>query len=568
MKILIIVPRFAETKGVNFQYAFPLGLAYISSTLRNAGHNISCLNLNHLSGTTEELVQNILGARGKYDYVLCGGLSISFNQIKKVVDVIHKCEPRPGIILGGGLISSEPELMFNVLRPDYIVIGEGEKTIVDLLECLGEKGDIKQIAGIGYQDSEGKFTFNQPQVPIKDIDLLPWPDFEAFGYEEYLDNMHPDDSVGYELFDCPRIYPIICSRSCPFLCTFCFHPIGNRYRQRSLDSIFQELEVMVKRYKINIIGIYDELFTRNRKWLSEFCQRMENFLKDLPWECKWGCQMRVDDVDDEVLKMMKRAGCHSISYGFESYSPAVLKSMKKHITPDQIDRAIKATLKNKISMQGNFIFGDVAETMETAKETLDYFRQNYQAGIFLGFINPYPGTEIYQRCLERGVIKNKLDFIENHIFDVFNMTETMTDKQFRKLWFDVFYASYKHRAYARCCSLTRTKRGTFDIRLKCPHCNEVIEYKNLLLPSTSYFRMFLYCRNCSRRFYYASGMSRFLVDILLFLNLILPGSVYYITNSIKPFVKKLLSMRRRLFDMVKNDDNRHLTCRATNEGRK
>lgn len=500
MRILIVVPRAINNEQANYNYLFPLGLAYISSVLKRKGYKVDCLNLNHYDGTVEGIINEFYGSGKEYDFVCTGGISTLYRQVKEIVDTIHKFKFPAGIILGGGLVSSEPELMFRNLNPDYIVISEGEKTIVELLECLERKTDISDVAGIGYLDKKGDFIRNREQTPILDLDALPWPDYEGFEFDKYLNHLRPTDVYFYDLFDYPRAYPIICSRSCPFLCTFCYHPIGNKYRQRSINSIMQELLTMVRRYRINIIAIYDELFSNNREWVYEFCRRMKEFLKELPWECRWGCQMRVDKLDEDILKTMKDSGCYTVSYGFESYSPKILKSMKKFITPQQIDRAVQLTLRNQISLQANFIFGDVAETTQTAEETLNYWKRNSEAGINLSFVNPYPGTKLYRDCIERGIIGDKIDFIANHIFDVLNMSETITHKELEKLKFDIHEAGLRYGTYSVISSFKKNTDGIASIKVKCPHCSRIVEYNNFEIMLRSRLIFGVFCRYCRRKF--------------------------------------------------------------------
>lgn len=546
MKLLVVVPRAYTGDSVNYKYLFPLGLAYISAVLKQAKHDVDCFNANHYAGTIDNLLGRLL-AQNKYDYVLTGGLSTSYHQIKMITDAVHKNEQGAGLILGGGLISSEPELMFDNLNPDYIVIGEGERTIGELLERLAHKDDLSQVAGIGYRDIQGKFRCNKPAAAVEDLDSIPYPDFDGFEFAQYLDHMQPTDQYFYDLFDRPRVYPIVCSRSCPFLCTFCFHPAGNKYRQRSVDSIMSELAIMIKRYRINTIAIYDELFSNNRAWLYDFCRRFKEFTAGLSWECRWSCQMRVDKMDEEMLNTMKDAGCYMVSYGFESYSPVVLKSMKKHITPQQIARAVEGTLKNNISIQGNFIFGDPAETAKTATETLSFWKKHNYAGIMLGFINPYPGSDIYQQCLKRGVIKDKLDFIANHIFDVFNMSETMTEKEFEKLKIDIFEAELKYKICAVPNSVNLQKDGTSNMSVRCPHCQEVIEYKNYPRAFRFYYYYMAYCRVCRRRFFIVSKLYKSVSTIIVLLFAVSPYQIKKLLHNllqksikIKPLIKKYI----------------------------
>lgn len=552
MKILIIFTRSLGNDDINYGYMFPLGLGYISSVLKQAGHNVDILNLNHRRGIVENIIHKTLDAGEKYDFVCTGGLSPYYRQVKEIVDAVHSHKSDTGIILGGGLISSEPELMFNALNPDFIVMGEGEKAIVELLSCIQNNSDFSNVLGIGYRDKNGKVICNQPQPAIMDLDALPWPDFEGFEFETYLDNLKPTDQYFYDLYDFPRVYPMVCSRSCPYRCTFCFHPLGNKYRQRSMDSIMQELEFAIKRYRLNVIAIYDELFSHDKERVYEFCKRFKKLQEEISWEIKWTCQMRVDGLDEDFLKTMKDAGCYMVSYGFESYNKTVLDAMKKHITPEQIDNAVKLTLKNNISIQGNFIFGDRTETVQTANETLTYWKNNINAGIILGFISPYPGTELYNNCIKRGIIKDKLDFIENHILDVINMTDAITDKEFEKLKLDVFETELRYSLYAHPLALGKARNDTYHFLVRCPHCNGVIEYKNYqALTSKLIFNIMAYCRNCRRRFFITSRTYKYTTRLLLLtfplLNHRLKSKIYEAKSELVKLKPKIKRICKRFF---------------------
>ena len=295
------------------------------------------------------------------------------------------------------------------------------------------------------------------------------------------------------------------------------------------------------------------MFSHDKERVYEFCKRFKKLQEEVSWEIKWSCQMRVDGLDEEFLKTMKDAGCYMVSYGFESYSPVVLNAMKKHITPEQIENAVKLTLKNNISIQGNFIFGDRTETVQTANETLDYWKGNINAGIMLGFISPYPGTELYNNCIKKGIIKDKLDFIENHISDVINMTDAMTDKEFSRLKFDVYEAELKHRVHTTPISLIRSKEGTYNILVKCPHCHEEMEYKNYFILSRLWFNLMVYCRKCRHRFFLISKLYKINNALLLtFFGVIGPLKVIIynlgekIITKIKPLIKRSVNKLDKL----------------------
>lgn len=533
--ILIIVPKYNLGQDINYNYLFPLGLGFISASLKQAGYQVDCLNLNHKEGKLDDIINKTICIK-KYDYVGTGSNSLRYTVIEKIIETIRKHESRPKIILGGPIITSEPELVFNALKPDYAVIGEGEETIIELIECSEQNGKMEGVKGIGYWDKDGKVRFTESREPIKDLDSLPIPDFEGIGFGDQIDHFHPNDDFSFNVADYPRPYPLLASRGCPYKCTFCYH--FERYRARSVDSIMEELSIMVKRYKINIITIFDECFaTKNTKdRVYEFCARIKKLREELSWDLKWTCQMSVNAIDKDMLQAMKDAGCDIINYGFESYSPVVLRSMKKPITTEQLDFALQATFDVKMGIQANFIFGDVAETIETAKETLNYWKNNCKGQVSLAFIQPYPGSNIYDHCLRKGLIKDRLYFIKNELpyNKTRNMTDKMTDEEFNWLQKEVNYSMGKYREIVRPLSVKKLKEHSYSVKVKCPYCNASNTYDNCFIDNklTYYFNM--HCRKCLKRFVIVS----FIMNIV-YSNYSTAINFKFRIRKIRDFFKKL-----------------------------
>ncbi len=499
MKILLVVPRYELINKVNYDYQFPIGLAHISAAMKKAGHEVDGLNLNHLEGTIESLIKNKLD-KNKYDVVTTGHIGIGFSIIEEIINSVRKHSSNPKVIIGGALITCETELMFNSLKPDFGVLGEGDATIVELLKCLEKKRDLKKVDGICYKDDKGNFVITKPRATIPDLDSLPFMDYEGVGFEEYVKNQSSIKS--FHLVDSPREYTILCSRGCPYHCTFCYHP-ETRYRVRSLDNIFEELTIVVKKYKINWIMLQDDLFAVNRERVYEFCRRIKELSKEVPEGILWCCQLTVAGVDRELLCALKDSGCYIVSFGFESYSPKVLKSMRKPITPEQIDNAVKLAFEEKVGLLGNFIFGDVAETKKTAKETLDFWKNKCRGQIQIGFIQPYPGSEIYDRCIEKGIIKDRLDFIKNKLryTNWINMTDSMTDKEVLRLKKDILEARRRYYPRVIPSKIKKIKRGRYDLIVKCHYCHEVIYYKDCAINNRFHFNIGVTCKNCHMRMY-------------------------------------------------------------------
>jgi len=465
MNILLLIPKYNHSINPDYSYNFPLGLAYISSTLKKAGHSVNCVNLNHLKGTVEELVHKTLDKK-KYGLVGSGGNAFLYAQLKTIIKTVHNHPSKPLFVTGGPIITSEPLLMFNSLETDFAVLGEGEETIKELVDSLKNKSkNISKVKGIIFREN-GKAKFTEPREPIKDIESIPYPDFDGIEFDIQLDNMRCNENWNFQAFDFPRTYPILASRGCPFNCTFCWHDM--RFRARSIKDVIKELRENVKKYNINNIMIYDDCFSANKERLYEFCKEIKILSKEVGRTLKWHCQLIVNSVDAEMLKIMKESGCEIISYGFESFSPIVLKSMRKPITPEKIDFAFKETLKSKIGIQGNFIFGDIAETKETAKETLNYWKKNAQAQISLGFVEPYPGSDIYFHCVKKGLIKDKIDFIQNKMGSDarINMTDKMTNEELKELDRAILILFSKYAKFV----LLPVRCGLLPWNLAIPEC--------------------------------------------------------------------------------------------------
>lgn len=509
-KILLVVPRYGDCEGVDYNYLFPLGIGYISSVLKAEGYNVTCLNLNHCKGTIKEIIGGELDKK-KFDFVGTGHTGIGYPVVKKILNAVREHKSKPLIILGGPIVTSEPKLMFENLKPDFAVLGEGEETIVELIEAIKKKKNLSRVRGIVFWDKEGNPVYTEKREPVKDIGKLPYPDFEGFGFREFLEHMCPNRGSYNDIFDYPRAYPILCSRACPFQCTFCYRTLGEKYRERSIDDVMNEIESAAEKYNINMIRIYDDLFAIKKERIYEFCRRIKELSNKIGRELKWSCQLIVSsNFDEEMLRTMKESGCYLVAYGFESFSPVVLKSMKKPITPEQIDRAMKMTLKVGLGIQANFIFGDIAETKETASKTLDYWKKNCKGQVGLGFIQPYPGSEIYLHCLKKGIIKDKLYFIEHEIPGeiVLNMTDKMSDREVHELFDKLVVFRNKYTSHASPYFVKHMHDDRYEIKVKCPFCKSNLHYENYYLQGKYIYNSFVPCRKCHMRFFVCSPLIR------------------------------------------------------------
>ncbi|MBU1583873.1 MAG: B12-binding domain-containing radical SAM protein [Proteobacteria bacterium] len=508
MKVLLVVTR---TVGTSYGFTnFPVGLAYICASLKKAGHIVHVLDLNdyyapifHISVIQMLLRRKILEIQPQV--VATGGLSAIYDQLFAIVEASRSINKQITTIIGGGCVSSEPELIMQNINADFGVIGEGEQTIVELLEHIeNNKEDFDIVDGIIYRLGN-KIKRTNPRKPIDDLDSLPFPDYEAFNIEAYLDRQTLTDQ-DFHPYNTPRVCEIAASRSCPFKCTFCFHPVGDKYRKRSLESVMSEIQYLVSRYKVNNILMNDELFANDKKWLLEFCKQIKQY------DVKWQAQLRVDIVDEELIILLKDSGCIYISYGLESASPTILKSMRKKITIEQIENALSLTLKHGILIQGNFIFGDKAETIETIVETLSWWFNHREYRINLSHLIPYPGTALYRYAIEQGLFKkDRIEYIKNGCAGLrqLNLT-TLSDDVLNKMM-SVILGNLRPGNFKpgrlKGCSFKGCDpyQGHFySVDMECPYCKTETTYFPIHSKYVRFnlrtYRDFGYgCRNCNQR---------------------------------------------------------------------
>lgn len=395
MNYLLVMPKKLSTGANTTSIIFPLGIAYVSAALKQAGYNVFTANVDFPEGDTYSVLQGMM-SNNHIDVVCTGGLSLDCHKIKDVIDTSRMINPKILTVVGGGIISSDPETAMSVIDADIGVIGEGEQTICELAHALDNGEAYDTVPGLIYRAVDHTFITTGPRKEIADLDSLPFPDYEGFSYSQWVDFF---GGIGVLLSD----------RSCPFRCTFCFHPTGEKYRQRSLDSIFKELDYQMEHYHLKSIGLSSELFATSKQRVLEFCERIKKY------QISWSCCLRVSNVDKDLLRHMRDSGCDLICYGLESADNAVLKSMRKGIKVEQIKRALDLTYEVGISTEAsNFIFGDINENAETVANTMRFWWQyNKKTHINLSLIQTYPGTYLYDYACQNGIITDKKQFLRD-----------------------------------------------------------------------------------------------------------------------------------------------------------
>lgn len=436
--VLYVIPRY-RTYGMEGHYVMPMGILYVSAYVKRSGAaNVHTINLNHIDGEEYDILEKYIREH-HIDFVGIGGLSGEYADLARIVSYVNGISRDVVILVGGGIMTADPETTMKAMPEVHFgIIGEGEVTSVELIECLASGADVSGVDGIIYRDNDG-FRITGRRKEIDDLDSLPLPDYEGFNYSEYLKN-NPD------LSDEGRKYSqvsVIGGRSCKYNCTFCFHPSGSRYRQRSLDSIFSEIDYLVENYDISYVALREELFATDNERVRQFCERVACYDFD------WSIQLRIDSVNQELVDMLKDTRCRYVFVGVESADDKVLKSMRKGITRVQIERSLDMLKEAGLNSRSGVIFGDTEETFESAMSTLDWFRRNIgKYRMFVDMIIAFPGSIIYRRACESGIISDPVQFLRDGC-PIVNISR-MSDSEFEELVSQIErinYRKYKVKKY-------------------------------------------------------------------------------------------------------------------------
>jgi radical SAM superfamily enzyme YgiQ (UPF0313 family) len=289
------------------------------------------------------------------------------------------------VVMGGPHVTFLPEEALEK-GADFVVRGEGEESLVELIRALsGQGGEIGDIGGLSYRE-DGEVRNNPEREWIGDLSSLPWPKLSLIqGFEKRA------------------IIPIMTSRGCPFNCKFCTVTslFGRKYRFRDTDDVMAELESLYALYPKAIYFFYDDNFTANPEHTKQLLRRM----KEKGITPRWTAQTRVDVVhDEELMDLMEETGCLFLYLGLESSNPETLKAYRKSQTVEDIEHAVEVIHKHKIKVHGMFVMGSDEDDKESIRETVRFSKRTGIDTVQFMILTPIPGSETYDDMCREGRI--------------------------------------------------------------------------------------------------------------------------------------------------------------------
>ena len=391
MRVLLVAPPWLEIYG-NFKQAAkigcvspPLGLAYLGGAIIEAGHDCKVLDMESQQLNPADLVEEIR----EYTPDLIGITATSpvYKNAEYLAGVIK--EHFPDVPLGVGGVHSTivgRQLLEECPHFDFQVVGEGEKTIAEVLAAMQQDRPFEGIYGTIFRKN-GTIVEN-PRRPLADnLDELPRPARHLLNQELYRHYLPGKGLIQYA--------SLFTSRGCPFQCVFCSqHTMyGRTVRFHSVERVISELTEVINGLGVQHVIIMDETMTLNKRRTLELCQA----IKDAGLKFTWEGWTHASKIDEKLLRAMKDAGLIRLSFGIESGDPEILKKIKKGVTLEQIRTAYKLAHKVGIETRGSAILGHPYETRETAWRTIKFLRNLKECKqMFLNVACPYPGTEMYE----------------------------------------------------------------------------------------------------------------------------------------------------------------------------
>ena len=395
----------------------PLSLSYLAGVLIQEGIEVRILDFLVTQYNPRKLRRELEEYRPQLVGTTC--VTLNYPIARRMLKVCKDFDPHISTVIGGPHVTFALE---ETLLPspwiDAIVIGEGERTLVELARVVEEGKDIHSVAGIAFADG-GTVEKTSPGTRVENLDQLPLPARQLLPMARYR-------ALGTPC-------TVITSRGCPYSCIFCSgrRMFGPKVRFRSPGLVVDEIEQLQRDFGFAKINIVDDTFTLNHDHTRAVCEEM--LRRNL--NIKWSVFARVDRISEELAQLMNRAGCEWMLFGVESADEDILKTIRKGTTPEDIRRGVKIASEAGINVFNSFILGLPGETRDTALKSLAFGDELYQKyGAKYGFhmLAPLPGTEIYERAKDYGIRILSRNWLRYNANEPITETATMSTEMVKE----------------------------------------------------------------------------------------------------------------------------------------
>ncbi len=414
--------RFATTS-----ITLPLGLAYVSSALKARNFKVQIIDA--VGNAPEKKV-------GYYKGYLVGdsfsetvnkinpstsfiGITVVFTHewpmVVKLIDLIKDKYPEKKIVIGGEHVSAMPEFCLATSKADFLIMGEGEETIVDLISLsrFDVKDKLKKIKGLGFRISE-KIYINERRQRRVNLDDISFPDWESFKVKKYHENRFVGGMYSEKI-----TIPILATRGCPYQCTYCSAPNMwlPRWIPRDPIKVVDEIEFYKEKFKAYNFPFQDLTAIIKKDWIKTFCEEIIKRKLEITWQLPTGT--RSEAIDDEISDLLKKSGMTSMAYAPESGSEETRMYIKKKMKTENLFRSIDSASKSGLNVAVFIVIGFPHDNDKNLKENIKFIKRLAEQGVTdlsVGYYMALPGTQLFNNLFDSGKIKLDKKYF-SHILD-------------------------------------------------------------------------------------------------------------------------------------------------------
>lgn len=430
LKILLFTSPIDLAKGSVKKPAFgiqPLGILHLASALKkwaDFDYELKVVDSYTLGHGYDEIKDIILNFSP--DIVGVSSVTIRIYDANYICSIAKEIDDHIITAIGGPHAISIPSDLIHYPNTDIFVVEEGEISFLELCRAIYDQTEWHSIAGIAYK-KEGQIIVNRKRGMVADLDTIPFPDLSLLSnLENYNPKPHWAKSGHFST--------IISSRGCPYNCSFCSLTSnqGSKYRFRSPENIIEEI-IELKKIGVDAVAFRDSTFATNKQRVIDFCNLM---IKE-KLALSWSCNGRANELELELLMLMKKAGCYNICFGIEHGNNELLWKHKR-LTKEQVIKAVKLARQAGIDVFGFFMLGMPEEDMSTLQETIDFAKSLPLNAASFNVLTPFPGTEVYDYCVKNDLLLglgwDKFDFEGKLCWKHPNLNDKQLSSMYKKAY--------------------------------------------------------------------------------------------------------------------------------------
>lgn len=427
-KVVLINPYHSE-----WGHGVPLGIAYLAAVLEVNNIAVEVIDMCAYGMGMSELRGRLMDSNATLV-----GLTVTTPQVPiafRIAEMAKGLLPDCKVVFGGVHPTSLPDESVNNKCVDFVVRGEGESTLLELVQHLDSDNDMKNIKGLSYK-IDNNIVHNPPRPLMDNLDSLPYPARHLFPFP---------DAYYSPMVIRERFVDIFTSRGCTGTCLFCNHAVfGYRFRPRSPENVLGEMEYLIDKYGIDEFHIADDCFSYDIGRAMEICDMIIGKKLDIAISCSGG--LRVDCVTAELLKKMKQAGCYRIHFGVESGSEEILRKIGKRINLQQVRDAVAMARENGIITVALFMLGNYGENEQTMEETIRFAKSLKADYSQFTMATPFPGSPFYKIIFKKGLLLtedwNDYDIYKTTVFRTDELNGELIEKMYKKAYRQIYFSPH------------------------------------------------------------------------------------------------------------------------------